>query len=580
MALQILNSLPASLQQHPTTLYLTGGAQKALGDVDGAIRSFSQSLKLAPQQPQVANALGAAFQQKGDIGAAQAQFRHAVSIEPRFAEAWINLGRLGLEQNDLSTAQEAIAQAARLAPQDARVKMARGRLAQALGDYAGATSAFREVIVQAPDYLPAYRFLAASQKSAGDLEAARSTLDQALGRQAENADLRLDAARLALSVGEIEAAAAHAQKAVEAVPQSLSAAELLSRIRYISGDPRFLDPYLEGLAHTDDKNSFLSAYGMAAAASGQAAEALARLEGAIKGARGAPEVISVAGYLAQLVGEGEKALSFSEAAYAAAPTQKAIVQNRAMALMVFGQADEAIRVAREAVALDPSDQLGLGYLTTAAQLAGDAQAGTLFDLHTMTQQREIEPPAGFSSLKEFNTVLREELLRLHRGEREPIDQSLRGGTQIELSGLVHQNRLIAALAEALAANVARFAKDLPHREGHPFFGRRPETIRFSGMWSVCLKEGGRHVSHAHPEGWLSSAYYVSLPEDVSAADPEEAGWLVIGDPPFPTPRPTQTTTFAPREGTLILFPSYAWHGTKPFRGDEPRLTVAFDVMPA
>jgi hypothetical protein len=28
-----------------------------------------------------------------------------------------------------------------------------------------------------------------------------------------------------------------------------------------------------------------------------------------------------------------------------------------------------------------------------------------------------------------------------------------------------------------------------------------------------------------------------------------------------------------------LFPSYMWHGTIPFRSDEPRMTVAFDVVP-
>ena len=31
---------------------------------------------------------------------------------------------------------------------------------------------------------------------------------------------------------------------------------------------------------------------------------------------------------------------------------------------------------------------------------------------------------------------------------------------------------------------------------------------------------------------------------------------------------------------LVLFPSYMWHGTVPFAGDEPRLTVAFDLVRA
>jgi len=30
----------------------------------------------------------------------------------------------------------------------------------------------------------------------------------------------------------------------------------------------------------------------------------------------------------------------------------------------------------------------------------------------------------------------------------------------------------------------------------------------------------------------------------------------------------------------VLFPSYMWHGTQPFGGEQDRLTVAFDIVPA
>jgi hypothetical protein len=35
----------------------------------------------------------------------------------------------------------------------------------------------------------------------------------------------------------------------------------------------------------------------------------------------------------------------------------------------------------------------------------------------------------------------------------------------------------------------------------------------------------------------------------------------------------------PEVGTLVLFPSYMWHGTVPFTSQQPRLTVAFDLLP-
>jgi hypothetical protein len=36
----------------------------------------------------------------------------------------------------------------------------------------------------------------------------------------------------------------------------------------------------------------------------------------------------------------------------------------------------------------------------------------------------------------------------------------------------------------------------------------------------------------------------------------------------------------PEVGRLVLFPSYMWHGTVPFSGDDHRMTIAFDVAPA
>jgi hypothetical protein len=32
-------------------------------------------------------------------------------------------------------------------------------------------------------------------------------------------------------------------------------------------------------------------------------------------------------------------------------------------------------------------------------------------------------------------------------------------------------------------------------------------------------------------------------------------------------------------GRLILFPSYMWHGTVPFRATAARTTIAFDAVP-
>jgi hypothetical protein len=77
---------------------------------------------------------------------------------------------------------------------------------------------------------------------------------------------------------------------------------------------------------------------------------------------------------------------------------------------------------------------------------------------------------------------------------------------------------------------------------------------------------------------MSSAYYASLPPEVAGGGGQ--GQLAFGVPDaglkvdLPPRRLVQ-----PREGLLVLFPSYLWHGTTPFESADPRMTVAFDMLP-
>jgi len=96
--------------------------------------------------------------------------------------------------------------------------------------------------------------------------------------------------------------------------------------------------------------------------------------------------------------------------------------------------------------------------------------------------------------------------------------------------------------------------------------------------SVFLRPTGFHVDHIHPMGWLSSAFYVEVP--TSPADDPTAGWIKFGEPGNPTtPKLAAEHFVQPQPGTLVLFPSYMWHGTVPFASDERRLTMAFDIRP-
>jgi hypothetical protein len=119
------------------------------------------------------------------------------------------------------------------------------------------------------------------------------------------------------------------------------------------------------------------------------------------------------------------------------------------------------------------------------------------------------------------------------------------------------------------------AIDAPIRRHIAAIGAGDQGYAMAGAWSVRLGDSGFHINHVHPEGWLSSAFYVRLPTDMRGQE----GWLKFGEPGPPTaPHLPPEHLVQPEPGLLVLFPSYMWHGTVPFSSAEQRLTCAFDIV--
>jgi tetratricopeptide (TPR) repeat protein len=173
--------------------------------------------------------------------------------------------------------------------------------------------------------------------------------------------------------------------------------------------------------------------------------------------------------------------------------------------------------------------------------------------------------------------LSEVLRSIHMARGEYLDQSLRGGTQTDGPLFSRTEPEIRALRSAVVEAIEGYVARLPEPDlRHPLLRcGRDRRVRFAGSWSVRLKGEGFHVSHVHPQGWISSALYVALPPAMNSEAKE--GWLQLGQP-----RPElgvglePDAHIKPELGRLVLFPSWMWHGTMPFPEGE-RLTVAFDV---
>ena len=89
-------------------------------------------------------------------------------------------------------------------------------------------------------------------------------------------------------------------------------------------------------------------------------------------------------------------------------------------------------------------------------------------------------------------------------------------------------------------------------------------------WAVSLENGGYQKRHIHPEAIVSGVLYIKL-SDESRSDTQKEGNLS-----FPTCHCSRMIT--PKEGMVILFPSYLPHETIPLIKDRERICIAFNLV--
>lgn len=292
--------------------------------------------------------------------------------------------------------------------------------------------------------------------------------------------------------------------------------------------------------------------------------------------RGDPVIQTMAAHLASSF-DPTAAVAHAERAFAIAPDQQAVLAGLAEAQLAAGEPDAAAATAERIRERWPLDQHGIGLLAVAWRLLDDPRYRELYDYRRVVGDYRIDTPDGWPSLEAYLADLGAALIRLHGFRTHPVGQSLRHGSQTQQNLARSDDPAIRAFFQAIDGPIRRHIAWLGAGDD-PLRRRAAGGYAFSGLWSVRLRPGGFHISHLHQMGWLSSAFYVALP---AAIDRRREGWIEFGRPGVPTAPALQAEHFIkPEPGRLVLFPSYMWHGTVPFSGEEPRLTIAFDLTPA
>lgn len=305
---------------------------------------------------------------------------------------------------------------------------------------------------------------------------------------------------------------------------------------------------------------------------GDVAGALAATEAGLQQAPKDRPLMLQASQLALQAGDAPRAMALAQQATRLAPAGSTPeMMATCEALLAVGRIEEADGAAESLVKALPNNQYALALQATAWRIRGDRRYKQLCDYDSMVSTQKLALPLD---------ELARELEGLHAFESHPLQQSVRGGSQLHIQAPELARPLIALLFESIAAAVQRHIAQLG-KGSDPLRARNNGRFGFTGAWSVRLKSGGHHADHVHPNGWISSACYIALPPGVGTREDDRSGWLRLGKPPIPTLPALEAEHYVrPEPGMLVLFPAYMWHGVEPFASDSPRLSVAFDVVPA
>jgi uncharacterized protein (TIGR02466 family) len=288
---------------------------------------------------------------------------------------------------------------------------------------------------------------------------------------------------------------------------------------------------------------------------------------------------SLLAYTLENQGRWDQALQVHAAAVNVAGSMPDHRISYARALLACGRPDEALLQAKLGTVQMPFNQRALAYLTLCWRMLGDERDEMLNDYERFVRVYDVPVPKQFDNSAEFNERLAGVLRSLHVGKRHPAEQTLRGGTQTSGDLFLRPEPEIRDLVTSLATCVQDYVRSLPQHKEHPLLVRRSGSFDFAASWSVRLGRSGYHTQHVHPLGWISSAYYVQVPPEISASA-AEGGGIKFGEPDIDLgAKGAARRIIQPEVGRLVLFPSYMWHGTVPFESEESRMTVAFDVVP-
>ena len=575
-----LESLVTANPDYVEGLRLLAGTKQVLGDFAQAEVLLRRALDVDPGWSPTLTSLADLLLQAGRSAEALPLLQRAIQSAPRYPRAALLLVRHYLDSGRPAAALEIATPWCSGTKVDGELAELHVAAYAALGRPAEAVTHYRRLAALAAGDPMVNHALAVALNAANQPEEGERVARRTLARTQPTAAMHHTHARSLITLERFGEAEVALRECLRLAPRLAEAHNSLAQLIWMrtgttNEATRDLDEALDRFPLDDalwaTKAALLQGAGEARAAYACLAERAARPD--------APPALMIRAGLAALDFEPSSALALALKVMRAQPNNPTGRKLLCAAYLGVGDGGKALLECATLLEATPDDQYLIAMQTTALRLLHDARYEAMCDYGRMVLSLSLETPAGWSTLASFLSELTSHLTALHNphGHRL-LYQSLRRGTETTQDLSRSQDPVIQALFHTFAAPIAHYREFIG--QGADALRRRNRgASRFNGSWSVRLHRAGYHTSHVHPRGWISSACYIQLPDTMRDKRTEE-GILSFGAPAMlTTPALEAELSVRPEVGQLVLFPSYFWHGTLPFHSDQPRLTVAFDVVP-
>jgi uncharacterized protein (TIGR02466 family) len=110
--------------------------------------------------------------------------------------------------------------------------------------------------------------------------------------------------------------------------------------------------------------------------------------------------------------------------------------------------------------------------------------------------------------------------------------------------------------------------------------KQKQTAKINNMWSIINTGGSANLRHQHGNSTISGAYYVRAPinsGEIVFYDPRPAPVYSHPNVVNPNLLNAQVNSITPKEGALVLFPSYLDHSVNENLSNDERIVVSFNI---